>query len=71
MLRVKIHPFRFLWRLGYLLTCVDNPTDERVTQEWGVQAPAGSIIELTARHERAGCVDQLLSLGSGNDINVR
>jgi murein tripeptide amidase MpaA len=33
-----------------------DPTDDRVKVEWVVQAAKGSVINLTARHERAGTV---------------
>jgi murein tripeptide amidase MpaA len=33
-----------------------DTTDDRAKVEWVVRAPAGSIINLTARHERAGTV---------------
>ncbi len=36
---MRIHPLKFLWRLGYLYTCADNPTDERVTQSYDRLSP--------------------------------
>ncbi|NOZ54880.1 MAG: carboxypeptidase [Gammaproteobacteria bacterium] len=33
-----------------------DPTDERVKMEWIVYAPESGIVELTAKHERAGVV---------------
>ncbi len=39
-----------------------DPTSDRHKFEWVVRAPAGSLVTLTARHERAGVVRQSLSL---------
>jgi hypothetical protein len=33
-----------------------DPTDERAKVEWVVRAAAGTIVRITARHERAGVV---------------
>jgi hypothetical protein len=33
-----------------------DPTEERAKVEWVIQAPAGSTLRVTARHERAGVV---------------
>jgi len=33
-----------------------DATDERAKAEWVVRAPKGTVVKLTARHERAGCV---------------
>lgn len=40
-------------------------TDDRAKVEWVVQAPAGSVVQITARHERAGTVRAALTLGPG------
>jgi murein tripeptide amidase MpaA len=40
-----------------------DPTDDRAKVEWTVHAPAGSMLKITARHERAGVVRQELKLG--------
>lgn len=39
-----------------------DPTDDRLKVEWVVRAPAGSVIKLIARHERAGVVQTELRL---------
>jgi ubiquinone/menaquinone biosynthesis C-methylase UbiE len=36
---MRIHPIKFLWRLGYLFTRVDDPTDECVTQSYNRLSP--------------------------------
>ncbi|MBN1287973.1 MAG: carboxypeptidase [Anaerolineae bacterium] len=33
-----------------------DPTDDRLKVEWVVRAPAGGVVQLVARHERAGVV---------------
>ena len=33
-----------------------DTTDDRARAEWTLQAPAGTVVPLTARHERAGWV---------------
>lgn len=38
-------------------------TDDRLKVEWVVRAPAGTLLELTARHERAGAVRAEVRLG--------
>jgi len=40
-----------------------DTTDDRAKIEWVVQAPAGSVIKLSARHERAGAVRAEIVLG--------
>jgi murein tripeptide amidase MpaA len=39
-----------------------DPTQERAKIEWVVRAPAGSVVKLTARHERAGTLRAELTL---------
>ena len=39
-----------------------DATDDRAKAEWGVRAPAGATIQLTARHARAGTVRTELTL---------
>ena len=36
---MRIHPLKFLWRLGYLFTCENNSTDEHVTQSYDRLSP--------------------------------
>jgi murein tripeptide amidase MpaA len=40
----------------------EDATDDRLKVEWVVHATAGSVIEVSARHERAGRVSQTLTL---------
>jgi murein tripeptide amidase MpaA len=40
-----------------------DPTTDRAKWEWIVRAPAGGEVQLTARHDRAGVVRTLLTLG--------
>ena len=40
-------------------------TDDRAKVEWVVKAPAGSVVKLAARHERAGTVRTQVELGRG------
>jgi len=42
-----------------------NLTDDRAKVEWVVHGPAGTVISLTARHERAGTVHAKVTLGCG------
>jgi murein tripeptide amidase MpaA len=42
---------------------VDNGTDDRAKVEWVVRAPAGGAVKLVARHQRAGRVTAVLTLG--------
>jgi murein tripeptide amidase MpaA len=39
-----------------------DPTDDRVKAEWVVRAPAGSAVTITARHQRAGTVERVVTL---------
>ena len=39
-----------------------DPTEDRVKVEWVVRAPQGSVVKVTARHERAGSVVRELAL---------
>jgi murein tripeptide amidase MpaA len=39
-----------------------DATDERTKAEWVVRAPKGTVVKLTARHERGGCVRAELTL---------
>ncbi len=41
-----------------------DSTDERVKVEWVVQGPAGSVVTITATHERAGMVRAEVTLGA-------
>jgi murein tripeptide amidase MpaA len=45
----------------------DDATDDRVKVTWTVRAPAGGVVKLTARHQRAGTVTAELELGSASD----
>jgi murein tripeptide amidase MpaA len=38
-------------------------TDDRVKAEWVVRGRAGDVVQLVARHERAGCVRTAVTLG--------
>ncbi len=42
-----------------------DTTEDRLKVEWVVRAPAGSVIKLAARHERAGVVRAQVVLGAG------
>jgi murein tripeptide amidase MpaA len=42
----------------------DESTSDRVKAEWIIHAPAGGIVKLTARHDRAGLVRAEAKLGS-------
>ncbi|MDF1514587.1 MAG: M14 family metallopeptidase [Anaerolineae bacterium] len=42
----------------------DDVTDDRVKIEWIVKAPAGSVVELTAKHQRAGTIREKVTLGA-------
>jgi murein tripeptide amidase MpaA len=48
--------------LGLWNTANDG-TPDRAKAEWVVQAPAGSVVEVTARHQRAGVVRAAVTLG--------
>jgi murein tripeptide amidase MpaA len=39
-----------------------DPTDNRTKVEWVVHAPAGGVVRITARHERAGTVIKTIAL---------
>lgn len=39
-----------------------DPTDDRAKMEWTIRAPKGSVVKITARHERAGLVQTELVL---------
>jgi len=39
-----------------------DPTSERAKTEWVIRAPAGSVVKLVARHERAGIVRAEITL---------
>jgi hypothetical protein len=41
----------------------DESTSDRVKLEWVVEAPAGSELGIEARHQRAGVVRRVVSLG--------
>jgi murein tripeptide amidase MpaA len=41
----------------------DDATSDRAKVEWVVEAPAGSAVQVEARHQRAGTVRQELTLG--------
>jgi len=41
-----------------------DPTGDRAKAEWIVAAPPGSVVELCARHERAGTVRATVTLGA-------
>ena len=41
----------------------DESTSDRVKLEWVVDAPAGSELGIEARHQRAGVIRQVVSLG--------
>lgn len=42
----------------------DDYTDDRIKMEWIIRAPAGGLVQLTARHQRAGTVRAEVMLGS-------
>jgi hypothetical protein len=41
----------------------DDATTDRAKAEWVVEAPAGSIVTVTAKHERAGTIRAEVILG--------
>jgi hypothetical protein len=41
---------------------IGQPTANRIKVEWVIHAPAGGIITLTARHERAGTIRASVTL---------
>jgi hypothetical protein len=43
---------------------VQDPTEDRAKVEWTVKAPRGGVLEIGARHERAGTVRKQLPLGN-------
>ena len=48
--------------LGLFSTANDG-TSDRAKAEWVVQAPAGTELQVTARHPRAGVVRDSVTLG--------
>jgi hypothetical protein len=52
----RVHRRSLLWWAS------NDATSDRVKAEWVVDAPAGSVVQLEARHQRAGTVRRELTL---------
>jgi hypothetical protein len=55
----RVHRRSVLWWGG------DDATSDLVKLEWVIEAPQGGELGIEARHQRAGTVRQVVSLGSG------
>jgi hypothetical protein len=52
----RVHRRSLLWWAS------DDATSDRAKAEWVVEAPAGSMVQVEARHQRAGIVRRELML---------
>jgi hypothetical protein len=52
----RVHRRSLLWWAS------DDATSDRAKAEWVVEAPAGSVVQVEARHQRAGLVRRELTL---------
>jgi hypothetical protein len=49
----------------------NDSTADRVKLEWVIEAPDGGMVELEARHQRAGTIRRTVELGSGRPQRER